>query len=82
APRFKRRLMDLVALFKKGDRTTLLFPMLLELLYLPLEQLEVTLPDEKVLAKVKATRKRKASTAVGTSDKISYRKRPARRSYK
>ncbi|GJX16159.1 hypothetical protein Tco_0216991 [Tanacetum coccineum] len=47
-----------------------------------LEQLEVTLPDEKVLAKVKATRKRKASTAVGTSAKSSYRKRPARRSYR
>ncbi|GKD54504.1 hypothetical protein Tco_1287891 [Tanacetum coccineum] len=79
APRFKRRLMDLAALFKKGYRTTPLYPMLLELLYLPLEQLEVTLPDEKVLAKVKATRKRKASTAVGTSAKISYRKRHARR---
>ncbi|GJW69321.1 hypothetical protein Tco_0123745 [Tanacetum coccineum] len=56
--------------------------MLLELLYLPLEQLEVTLRDENVLAKVKATRKRKASTTVGTSAKSSYRKRLARRSYK
>ncbi|GJU36138.1 hypothetical protein Tco_1184492 [Tanacetum coccineum] len=74
--------MDLAALFKKGYRTTPLYLMLPELLYLPLEQLEVTLPDEKVLAKVKATRKRKVSTAVGTSAKSSHRKRHARRSYK
>ncbi|GKF11567.1 hypothetical protein Tco_0049493, partial [Tanacetum coccineum] len=80
--RFEWRFMDLAALFNKGYRKTPLYPMLLELLYLPLEQLEVTLPDEKVLAKVKATRKRKVSTAVGTSAKSSYRKRHARRSYK
>ncbi|GKF85514.1 hypothetical protein Tco_0253341, partial [Tanacetum coccineum] len=82
ALRFKRRLLDLAGLFKKGYRTTPLYPMLLELLYLPLEQLEVTLPDGKVLAKVKATRNRKASTAVGTSAKSSNRKRHARRSYR
>ncbi|GJZ87741.1 hypothetical protein Tco_0659351 [Tanacetum coccineum] len=74
--------MDIAALFKKGYRTTPLYLILPELLYLPLEQLEVTLPDEKVLAKVKATRKRKVSTAVGTSAKSSYRKRHARRSYR
>ncbi|GJV99923.1 hypothetical protein Tco_1555175, partial [Tanacetum coccineum] len=44
------------------------------------EQLEVTLSGEKVLARVEATRKRKASTAVGISTKSSHRNRPIRRS--
>ncbi|GKA94482.1 hypothetical protein Tco_0816520 [Tanacetum coccineum] len=44
------------------------------------EQLEVTLSGEKVLARVEATRKRKASTAVGISTESSHRNRPIRRS--
>ncbi|GKC00158.1 hypothetical protein Tco_0986294 [Tanacetum coccineum] len=44
------------------------------------EQLEVTLSGEKVLVRVEATRKRKASTAVGISTKSSHRNRPIRRS--
>ncbi|GKE92407.1 hypothetical protein Tco_1573502, partial [Tanacetum coccineum] len=44
------------------------------------KQLEVTLSGEKVLARVEATRKRKASTAVGISTESSHQNRPIRRS--